>query len=545
MKNILITLLGLLSLSLQAQLYNPGFPSITGLKSHEDSFSGSGNHFKSRATERGISSDSLITSYLDTLTCYVNEAGSQRITRVVNWRGSELLYQVEIKDVNNNWLFLNRTSRTFNEFGEMNEELFELWGQAQNWVNDSRISYTYDAKGNLLITLDELWEGNVWKPSTRVTRSYDASGNILVMVCENHYGNNWAMNYKYTYEYTSDGKISALESLIYIDDTVSQGSRLHFDFDLNGNLILDTRESLSEGVWTYFMKTTYTYNADNLMLDEVSELWQTAQWVPDHRYEYSYNNKKWRIEEIVKQWNLNEWKNSYRTYYEYNGTGMPTLILQQSWLNEAWTNYSREMLDFDVYSNLKSDRWDLWENDWVSNSQYLYTYNSNSDLLSQVFQMFDVNHWADQNRLLFTYDEYGNSLSGRADSWIGNSWIPESSNYIPIYQNGVYYGSTAFCSRYEAHFRDYNTGISPIIQVDPLEIKVFPNPVEDYLSIQIQSRSIRCLSCEIYTLKGELVLHKDNLPAISEIGMSQLPAGVYILRVSDGTHEQERRIVKR
>ncbi|MBO7460507.1 MAG: T9SS type A sorting domain-containing protein, partial [Bacteroidales bacterium] len=70
-------------------------------------------------------------------------------------------------------------------------------------------------------------------------------------------------------------------------------------------------------------------------------------------------------------------------------------------------------------------------------------------------------------------------------------------------------------------------------------IAIYPNPVSDYIYIELSDNSI-CTAIEIYSLDGRLV--KSQINNLSTIDLSSLPMGVYIvkIRMADGKEFAER-----
>lgn len=70
-------------------------------------------------------------------------------------------------------------------------------------------------------------------------------------------------------------------------------------------------------------------------------------------------------------------------------------------------------------------------------------------------------------------------------------------------------------------------------------VEVFPNPVKDYFSV---SSDAGLIEATIYSVSGNLIQQTTNLDYID---VSQLPAGVYILRMHDASHNQVvRKLIK-
>jgi hypothetical protein len=89
--------------------------------------------------------------------------------------------------------------------------------------------------------------------------------------------------------------------------------------------------------------------------------------------------------------------------------------------------------------------------------------------------------------------------------------------------------------------------IASILQTGPAgqELFIFPNPVKDVLEIKIPVRSPGRATVEVYNLPGEKV-HSGNFPGSMafDLNVSELPPGIYILRVLQGDHRFYARFVK-
>ena len=85
-------------------------------------------------------------------------------THMVAWNGSA-------------YIPYRHVSQKLNAQNRVTERLFVLLYPAT--VNDQRLTYTYDASGNLLEELDEDWTNNAWVNSFHQLKTFDANGNVL------------------------------------------------------------------------------------------------------------------------------------------------------------------------------------------------------------------------------------------------------------------------------------------------------------------------------------------------------------------------------
>ncbi len=110
--------------------------------------------------------------------------------------------------------------------------------------------------------------------------------------------------------------------------------------------------------------------------------------------------------------------------------------------------------------------------------------------------------------------------------------VTESGDYyvIAYYDNGC---STAFSNT-------INVVISSIVTLDGRELKIFPNPVYDVFSLNGVREDVTYL--ELYDLSGKMV--RKLSPANSYYNISDLQAGIYLLRVQATRSAAVMRLVK-
>ncbi len=75
------------------------------------------------------------------------------------------------------------------------------------------------------------------------------------------------------------------------------------------------------------------------------------------------------------------------------------------------------------------------------------------------------------------------------------------------------------------------------------DIAVYPNPVQDYLSVQTNGESS---DCYLVNLQGQVLKHwtTTNLPAIYTIDMRELNDGIYMLIVDTGKERYQQKVLK-
>jgi hypothetical protein len=82
--------------------------------------------------------------------------------------------------------------------------------------------------------------------------------------------------------------------------------------------------------------------------------------------------------------------------------------------------------------------------------------------------------------------------------------------------------------------------------IDPVKIRVFPNPVTESVNIQFDAPVNEEISLDILDSQGKLIKTDFIGPAstVKEINMQDVPGGVYYLRLSNGKNVNVYKVVK-
>ena len=86
-------------------------------------------------------------------------------------------------------------------------------------------------------------------------------------------------------------------------------------------------------------------------------------------------------------------------------------------------------------------------------------------------------------------------------------------------------------------------GTTSVSEINTVGISVFPNPATDKIKIE-SPVSLDNSAVEIYSISGKLVI-KTSLNSKSEINISNLPNGIYIIKINSKTVNFAKRIIKK
>ena len=212
-------------------------------------------------------------------------------------------------------------------------------------------------------------------------------------------------------------------------------------------------------------------------------------------------------------------------------------------ITEQLLPYSFIKYSYDANNNLtsklKSD-WNTNTNSWIFSSKYEYTYDANNNLYTYIYSNWDTstNSWILYSKYELTYD-----LTISIDNVLApyNMYVG-SNNPILSYFNYNYNGSDFVLYGKEIFYYSDITGINEL--TDNCNVLIYPNPANDYLMINTTINEN--LKIEIYTIRGQNVLSAEctNNASQMRIDISQLPAGIYFIRIANNQNNITKKFVK-
>lgn len=135
--------------------------------------------------------------------------------------------------------------------------------------------------------------------------------------------------------------------------------------------------------------------------------------------------------------------------------------------------------------------------------------------------------------------EKGNQLSSTISSgsikWFWNDQLISgaSGTNISANQSGQYYVSVSYTSTCEV--KSNKIMVSILGATLEMPINYWPNPASDYITIQLPNENLATYSLKIYSVLGQNVFEKDVLMSSERIDISQLPTGMYLLHLNNGS----------
>jgi len=146
------------------------------------------------------------------------------------------------------------------------------------------------------------------------------------------------------------------------------------------------------------------------------------QWV---KYSYDYDDYGY-LKEYLAEYTDEGVKGYLGDYhFEYRPDGQLLSRLNLNWKNGVWVNDYRGSYTYDPNGNIISElyeQWDITTNNWVNDYKYEYSYDANHNGTLEVYARWDGSSWKNIWKYEWIYDANNNKISKIGYSWTGSAW---------------------------------------------------------------------------------------------------------------------------
>lgn len=355
----------------------------------------------------------------------------------------------------------------------------------------------------------------------------------------------------------------------------------NYEYDSNNNLIAETFlqwDSVSS-TWKILEKTNYTYNLANKVTQEIGQEWNATanSFVNSYRDTYTYTNGNF-TSQVAEVWENSAWVNEWRIVLTYNGNNLPVSALSYNWENSQWENEERVQLSYDANNkNTSYTNEEYIGGQWVNSIKSLIDYNVNNKIIAERSAEWDDFNslWketyrtdyeldATGNRTIetntdikntfkyreeYTYDSFNlmNNFAHPFRDKTGIDYLSEDMPYVNrllVANSFSYNSSTNTYQNSSKTTYNYNSAITldtQNIEKELVTVSVFPNPTQDFLSIQASSDTA-IDKLEITDLSGKKLLQQSQ--NTTQVDVQNLSKGMYILTVFSGDKKYQNKFMK-
>ena len=380
-------------------------------------------------------------------------------------------------------------------------------------------------------------------------------------------------NNKYEIIYNTSGNQTLL--LVYYWSTDSEsfvlGSQNESTYDVNGNqtMYLYSTWNTNTQSFTPNGKIEYTYNSDGNRILYIRYQWNTdsESFVTTSKTEFYYDDNENPTQEIHYQWatDSESFVPSSKYEYTYDANGNQTLWIYYSWNSDSqsFVLNSENESTYDVNGNRTLQvyySWDYNSESLVSSFKYEYAYDANENQILYIRYQWNT----DSQSFIPTYKEeytYDYTKIIPRTEYVSYLWFPSlgvfkpnsKKEYTIIGDNDTNVVGMGIIFEYDTNFNqwsevegeefksyEYYTKTSSLSAeaLNDTRFSIYPSPVKDKLFIQGLSNPSKVA---IYNVLGKEVLSIKNT---NNINVQALSSGVYVIRISDGVGQTNRKFIK-
>lgn len=373
---------------------------------------------------------------------------------------------------------------------------------------------------------------------------------LLSSITQYHNGSSWDNNYAYNYEY-----------------------------DGNNNLIAETYLNWDNGVWKIRDKTTYTYNANNKVTQELSQEWNTTTNAMENSYRDTYTYTSGNLTgQVAELWENSNWVNEWKNDITYTNN-LPQSALFYNWVGSQWVLDSRETLTYNGNNKISTFVSEDWvSSQWVNSEKSLLAYDGNNKILNIRYAEWDDfnSQWGGvTDRTDYVLDATGNRSSEIDTDIIANTKDKQEGNYdtsslmsnfahpfkdksgmdylfedFPfvnkILSTNQYSFDTPTNSYKDSNRTTYNYNSAITLSTAKPEIAIttitiFPNPTTSIVNLTI-SNAVTIDKVIVVDVTGKTVLQQNQ--NTTQVNVEKLAAGLYIIEAFSGNDKFTSKFVK-
>lgn len=389
----------------------------------------------------------------------------------------------------------NQTQLNVDDYFNGPDDFSLLYATKADWVDSSAIwnipdstVYTFNDDNLEIEAINYEWENNAYQINERMTKEYDGEGNEILELRYNWDGTDWVVYRRFINEYNGD------------NFRIGQVS-----------------EAWDGNEWGNLSKFDLEYEADKLVYIQVA-LGILDEWVPQRAESHFFDGNK-RLKSFFLDWddNTQAWQaDGQYIHLEYNDDDFTTFGETYSIANNDTLLTRQFFREYNSDNKLTLSYFEKWNADneiFQLDSRTMYEYNNDNQEILRFYEKFENEIWEKKQRYTREYNE--DMLLTRylfENQGEGNTW---KNSILTLY----YYQPLTSVRYVESGQNDF---------------LLFPNPVNDKLTIQHKSQELFAGKISIFNTKGQKMLTKEvTFNESVEINVSTLSSGIYWLQIDN------------
>jgi hypothetical protein len=326
----------------------------------------------------------------------------------------------------NGWTGYRKDSYSYDRQNNLKEIIIRIL-HGEQWVNAGKYNYSYDSNSNGISFLEQSWVSEQWENSFQLIFTYDSHNNQTSETAQYWEFGIWNDAWKVTYAYDTRNNLTEIVYMhwdFYLEQW-DDPSKYIYLFDENNNVIEELYQRWYNEQWTNRVREIYTYNIQNKKTSKIrQDCSSSGNWFNVFKSTYNYDINNNMIEELFQRWKSEQWEIDGRDIYTYDDQNNMASHIIQGWDSENWKNCEKFTYSFDDHHNTTECFYQIWYNDewfdaniWPTTLNYIY-YNNNQ---SSIF-------WNGIHKIAVSYIKIGT---------VSIQENPAIENSIKLYPNPV------------------------------------------------------------------------------------------------------------
>lgn len=357
---------------------------------------------------------------------------------------------------------------------------------------------------------------------------------------------------KFLFEYDTHLNCTRCTEYIYISDSIGWNFMAFNEYTYD-ELYRMTSKTTYERFGNGMRKYEYFYNGQGLLSEVTYSYYNGTNWHFIEKYYYEYDEEMNQILYIQYKHEDGNWEEVEKKVWEYAG-GLPWLILRYFFgtlYDKTEYDYNEQGLCSEMIRSIYIVEPMVPE--WKEYYKELYEYDEAGNLLTKTILDGNSNGLYYRKKTELAYDGNNNCTNISEYSGYDNNtgqWLYLNKEFGFVYDSTVNINNIAGLSSFWKEYFDLDIPLfnelqlvtidmGDVIQYDfyysnstgldePKEIllSVWPNPATE----KVHVGGIEIAEVQVYNTLGQLMKTVQNS---NEVDVSNLPQGVYLLRITD------------
>lgn len=401
--------------------------------------------------------------------------------------------------------------------------------------------YVYDAGKKVMETKSYRADSTTWIRKSLTEWVYD--GDNCISLRERVWrGYQWDFTYMIDYTY-SNGLMQNETHSVWSYGIAFPVKKINLSY--NQNLLTNRKEYIKKSDGYHLVtQTDFRYKADGKNDSTIISFFQADTLASKMLTTFGYSNNLLRSQ-LNKQFSGSGWVNTDSIYcFYYPNSMLVKTQKNKKWnsVTSAWENFQRIDYAYTDSNKILSESYQHWATMfWENDVKYDYIYNADNVLLKKSLSLPVYEEWRKTNSINYSdiIDSKANTINSVYEFWGGNVGDLTIS-FIPfVFNNELLIRRAKSIQLSYAQFND--TILKNALQ-STSSINVYPNPSNGIFYINVHEKTLK--SWIICDLNGRVMKKSDRTYQSSVVDITDLPKGVYLLKVMTDDSSETTKIIR-